>query len=377
MTKKVEIVGEAKLMPHDIDTEQAVLSTIMRYNEKYEEYADLLSAEMFYYETEQAMFRCIKGTIESGNITDINSLFSYSQSHDCGRELFRSDFLDILSKCNKDTIGQDVRRLREMSRRRTCWRMLQMAASNVLDLTSDFDENVNGVMASMGEIQADAGTSDVRTFGKVMGSLREVIKDNTLGNRQSIMTGYELFDNYYLLRPNTLTVIAAFTSVGKSALALNIAMAVARQNVPVAYYSLEMGDAELVSRAISREMNLPSYVIMNKALSEQQISRFNEVESRNRNLPIFFDDRSTVAFDKTMRSIRSMVKTKGVRLAIIDYLQVYAQVSDDAEQSIAYMARAAKNIAKEIGISVILLSQLNRSALHPSIKMLRGSGQIE
>ena len=72
-----------------------------------------------------------------------------------------------------------------------------------------------------------------------------------------------------------------------------------------------------------------------------------------------------------------MVKSKGVKLAVIDYLQIYTQTSDSAEASLAYMARAAKNIAKEIAIPVILLSQLNRSAAHPSIKMLRGSGQIE
>ena len=72
-----------------------------------------------------------------------------------------------------------------------------------------------------------------------------------------------------------------------------------------------------------------------------------------------------------------MVKTKGVRLVVIDYLQIYAQLTEDMEQSISYMARTAKNVAKELGIAVILISQLNRSALHPSIKMLRGSGQIE
>lgn len=377
MTKRVEIIGEQKLMPHDTETEQAVLSTIMRYNNKYEEYADLLGVDLFYYEKEQAIFRCIKGTIEGGSITDINSLYNYAQANDVGKELSRADFLDILSMCSKETIGQDIQRLREMSKRRSCWRLLQMAASKVLDLTVDFDDEVNGVMTSMGEIHADMGNNDVRTFGESMGDLGEIIKENTFGRRQSIMTGYELFDNYYLLRPNTLTVIAAFTSVGKSALALNIAMSVARQSIPVAYYSLEMGNAELVSRAISNEMKLPSYVIMNKALTENQIRNFHEVESRNRNLPIYFDDRSTVAFDKTIRSIRTMVKTKNIKLAIIDYLQVYAQVTEDAEQSIAYMARAAKNIAKELHIAVIVLSQLNRSALHPSIKMLRGSGQIE
>ena len=98
---------------------------------------------------------------------------------------------------------------------------------------------------------------------------------------------------------------------------------------------------------------------------------------KNKDLPIFYDDKSTTDFNRTMRSIRKMVKMKKVRLVVIDYLQIYSQVSDDVEKSISYMARTAKNVAKEMGIAIILISQLNRSALHPSMKMLRGSGQIE
>lgn len=72
-----------------------------------------------------------------------------------------------------------------------------------------------------------------------------------------------------------------------------------------------------------------------------------------------------------------MAKTKGVKLVVIDYLQIYNQTAESEEQGMSYMARACKNIAKETGVAVIALSQLNRSALHPSIRMLRGSGQIE
>ena len=197
------------------------------------------------------------------------------------------------------------------------------------------------------------------------------------GNRTCLTTGFSLFDDYFLLRPTTLTVIAAFTSVGKSALAMNISKNVAMHGYGVAYYSLEMGKAELASRGISKDVGVPASIIVNRKLTEQQMMRFREAVESCSGLPIFIDERSTVSFDRTVRSIRTMVKTKGIKLAVIDYLQIYTQVSDNAEASLAYMARAAKNIAKECGIAVILLSQLNRSGSHPSIKMLRGSGQIE
>ena len=368
---------EQKMMPHDIETEHAVLATLMRYNDKFQQYSDLLSPELFYYEIEKAIYRCIDGVINKGGITDINSLFNYSESHDFDVKLTRENLLEIFQLSSTQTIEQDIRRLREMTKRRLCWKLLQQAASNVLDVTLEVDEEVNGIMTSLGEVQAEISDDGISTFGEAFDELREIVNDNANGKMISLQTGFKLFDNYFVLRPGTMTVIAAFTSVGKSALAMNISVAVAKTGAPVAYYSLEMGKAELASRSISKEVGLPASIIMNKKLTELQLKAFDIAVGGKKNLPIYFDDRSTVAFDRTIRSIRTMVKTRGIRLAVIDYLQIYSQISDNAEASIAYMARAAKNIAKETGIAVILLSQLNRSGSHPHIKMLRGSGQIE
>lgn len=367
-------------MPHDLNTEQAVLATLMRYNEKYAEYSDILNPDLFYYEKERAIYRCIEGVIESGGITDINSLCNYADTHDVGydfHDLLRQDILDIFASCNRFTVGQDIDRLCDMSRRRRCFVMLQKASHHILDLTSDFDDDINGVIMQMGEVQNLSSENDVASYGDALEELEQVQHELQEDKRQFLMTGFKLFDNYFLLRPGTLTIIAAFTSVGKTALALNIAHAVARQGEPVAYYSLEMGKVELVSRGISKDMNMPASVIVNKPLSEGMQKQFQRIVSRDRNLPIYFDDRSTISFERTIRSIRKLVKTKHIKLAIIDYLQIYTQGSDDVEKETAYMARAAKNIAKEIGIAVVVLSQLNRSGLHPSLKMLRGSGQIE
>ena len=373
----VKILNEDKVQPHDIDTEQSVLATLMRYNEKYEEYGDILSDSLFYYDKEKAIYRCIAGVIGGGGITDINSLNDYAQRNDVGFELNREYFLEIISFVSKQTIGQDIERLRELSKRRRYWLLFQQAAQKVLDVTLDFDDEVDGVMTTVGELQAEVGNGKEQSMKDAIDGVRKIVEQNKNGGRQSLVTGIRLFDDYYLLRPNTMTVIAAFTSVGKSALALNIAMNVAKQDIPVAYYSLEMGKEELAARGISKAVNLSASVITNRQLTDKEVETFNGVADMYSQLPIYFDDSCMSSFDKTVRSIRRMVKTKKIRLAIIDYLQIYSQVSDDAEESISYMSRAAKNVAKETGIPVVVLSQLNRSALHPSIKMLRGSGQIE
>lgn len=364
-------------MPHDLATENAVLSTLMRYNELLDKYGDVLDTSLFYYPKEKAVYRCIAGVVSGGGITDVNSLVGYCQSNDVGYELFREDFLELVKMTSRITVEQDIMRLREMGRRRQLWKSLQESAQRVLDFGNDTGEEMEALSGMIQDIMGDVGGSGIVSNDETLAKIRRQADDNRQGKTNSLITGVRLFDEKYLLRPDTLTVIAAFTSVGKSALALNIVHAVARQGVPCAYYSLEMSCSELASRCISKDAGMSSSTIMNRVLSDEQMQRLDEAIGSNRGLPIYYDDRSTVDFGRTMRSIRTMVKTKGVRLACIDYLQIYAQTDDDVEKNISYMARTAKNVAKELGIAIIVISQLNRSALHPSIKMLRGSGQIE
>ena len=370
-------INEAKVLPFDTETELAVLSALMMYNENFTKYGDLLSDDLFYYEREKAIYRCIDGVVNEGGITDINSLYSYSKSHNVGFELMRENFTEVVRRLNKVTLEQDIERLRNMSKRRRSWRMFQEAAQMVLDMTEDADGVLNDTMSMMAQIQGDSVTDGIMSNDEALQGVIRQMQDNRCDKSNSLQTGFRLFDDKYLLRPETLTVIAAFTSVGKSALSLNIVQALARQGISCAYYSLEMSCRELASRLISKDAGMTTSMIMNKCLSDEQAKKVSDAVNKNVGLPIYYDDKSTMDFNRTMRSIRKMVKSKGIKLAVIDYLQIYAQVSDDVEKSISYMARTAKNVAKELGISIILISQLNRSALHPSMKMLRGSGQIE
>jgi replicative DNA helicase len=376
MKKHVDIT-EQKMLPHDTDTENAVLSTLIHYNEKLSFYGDLLNPDIFYYEKEKAIFRCIEGLIKQGSITDINSLFNYSQTHDVGYELFRNDFLEIITCANKSAIEQDILRLRDMWCRRTIWRMLQESSQQILDMTMDGEEEVGHLTKALTDFRNEEVKTEEMDMKSAIQEARQMIQENKDGGRVYLKTGFSLFDDYYLLRPGTMTVIAAFTSVGKTALAMNITEAVARQGIPCAYYSLEMGKVELAARMMSASLGVSANVIMNRRLSEEQMTAFEKTAREYERMPIVFDDRSTVSFERTMRSIRTLVATKHIKLAVIDYLQIYGQVKEDAEESISYMARTIKNVAKETGIPIIALSQLNRSDCHPSIKMLRGSGQIE
>ena len=364
-------------MPFDTDTERAVLATLMRYNEKYAEVGDTIDADMFYGKREKAIWRTVTGIIESGKLTDINSMADYARRHDVGFQLERQDILEVMQTPSRATLSQDIARLRMMERQRTTWMVLQKAAQNIVDPMADMRETVDTALAALSEVQQQITYEGIASFEQAIDELTEIVEGNRAGNKTALQTGYRIFDKNSLLRPHTLTVIAAFTSVGKSALALNVAVNVARTGAAVAYYSLEMGKAELASRAISAAVQVPANIIMNKSLTDEQFERYKYYVTEYRRLPIHIDERSTVSFDSTIGSIRTLTRKRDIKLAIIDYLQIYTQTDDNVEASLAQMARQAKNIAKELGIAVILLSQLNRSGKKPALNMMRGSGQIE
>jgi prephenate dehydratase len=146
----------------------------MRYNEKFEENGDLLNSELFYYPREKAIYMCIEGLIKSGEITDINSLADYAQRHELGYMLTKNDFLNMFQMVSTQTLTQDIRRLIDMSRRRTCWRLLQGASQNILDLTTDFEDEVNGILSSMGEIQTKTGDEEVADFHETLDEVKEI-----------------------------------------------------------------------------------------------------------------------------------------------------------------------------------------------------------
>ena len=375
--EKIKIIGEQQVQPHSDETEIAVLATLMRYNEKFNEYSDILTAEMFYQEKNQSIFQCIAGVIAENKVSDIKALLDYAKTHELVYPLDETCFLEIVQFVSVDTLEQDVLRLRNMWKKRELWAQLQLASQKVLDPMENLDEVVNNAMNSLGDVQSDTADNGIYSFDDSIEELIEIVNDNAQGKKKSLTTGFKLFDDYFLLRPTTLTIIAAFTGVGKSSLAMNIATKVAGEGEPTAYYSLEMGKSELAARAISGKAGISSSVIVNCKLESFQLQQFDRAIGETKGLPIYIDERATVSFDNTVRSIRTLVRTKGIKLAVIDYLQIYSQVGDNVESSLAYMARAAKNIAKECKIAVILLSQLSRGKEHPDIKQLRGSGQIE
>lgn len=372
-------------LPKDLKTEEVVLGTLIRRNELLAHVDDILLPDVFCSEINAVVFRCIRWIIRSGKIADINSIVEAAKSHKSitKLEIDENTIFSIASNFSEYTFDQDVDRLVAYSRRRLAWVSLQKVSQKVVDLTEDVDDSLGELQKNLEHLKGMATVDNTVLNAKAaLKRVNGIVQANMSGESTStVRTGYRFTDDKGGLRFKTLTVIASFSGYGKTALALCMAQYMAVIGVPVAYYSMEMGAEELWSRLLSGASGMTSNKLLTGQLSQKDMERLDKAMNQLGNLPIYIDENATISRNKLLRSIRTLVKKYGVRVVIVDYLQIMVQTNngDREEASLGAFVRELKNISKELDICVIALSQLRRDKdeMHPRMDMLRGSGQIE
>lgn len=202
-----------------------------------------------------------------------------------------------------------------------------------------------------------------------------------------IETGFKRLDNLTLgLHPSELTILAARPAQGKSAMALTIARNVALQGTPVALFSLEMGRSQLMDRLLMQQSGLAGDKVRGGVLTADEMQTATAALTALRSLPIYIDDSAGLSTLELRQKVRKLVYKQGVRLIIVDYLQLMTTpVSSHAtrENEVSKISRALKTLAQELRVPIIALSQLNREmergaeVREPRLSDLRESGAIE
>lgn len=187
-------------------------------------------------------------------------------------------------------------------------------------------------------------------------------------------------------QPSDLVILAARPSQGKTALALNYALNAAREGFPVLFFSLEMSARQLGDRLISSLAKVPNDSIRSGRISELDMQKVFRTAEQLSALPISIDDSSMLSITEFRAKARKQFMEKGVKLIIVDYLQLMTGTrgkSDTRESEVAAISRALKAMAKELNVPVIALSQLSRAtesrggSKRPFLSDLRESGAIE
>lgn len=256
-------------------------------------------------------------------------------------------------------------------------------------------ELMNRAEEALYELSKRKTAGDFVTIPELTSELKEKIESFKSGKQKvsGLTTGFESL-NYFTtgLHPEELIVIAARPGVGKSAFALNLAQKIAASGVGkqgtgvIAFFSLEMSNEQIMSRLLSNIASLDGTLLRSaKPLTGEQWSQFNRAQEDVNQLGIIFDDSGSSTINSIRAKCRKLSERQKLDLVIIDYLQL---VRDDRkrygneQEEIAEVSKGLKQLARELKIPIIALSQLSRRIEHeknakPRLAFLRGSGSIE
>jgi len=383
-----------RVPPQNIEAEQSVLGAILLDNDAINQAIEILTAEDFYRESHREIFRAMAALSERNQPVDAITLTDALRTGGVLEAVGGAGYIAELAACvpTAANAGHYSRIVREKALLRSLASISTEIASGAYDSPPNVDEYLDESEHKIFEISE-------RRIRQSFHSMPELTRESIrllerLYERKELVTGVPtgFLDLDRLtagLQPADLIVIAARPSMGKTALALNIAAHAATECEPrvgVALFSLEMAKEQLVLRMLCAEGRVDSSKARAGYLGERDFPKLAQAAARLSEAPIFIDDSSDTSPIVLKAKCRRLMRERNANLGliIIDYLQLMrsARPGESREKEIAEISRSLKALAKELKVPVVALSQLNRQVetrpdRRPLLADLRESGAIE
>ncbi len=368
-----------KVPPHVTEAELSVIGTCLSYPHVAGELS--IKPEMFYNEKYQKIFNAIIEVSKTG-VSDIISVCDYLSKKN---ELEMIGGAYFVTKLTENIFSdQMVQRHALMIKEKY---LLREYIRLGYDITGKaFEQDLNDVAefaeSALFALSDFTHTKEPTTIANCVDELLVEIekvytKEKSLVGVPSGFTSIDRITGGW--QPGNLIIIAGRPSMGKTALALQLALNPARLNYPVCIFSLEMSKEELTTRMLSSVTEYTNVEIRNADINfETLVQRSNDIAL----LPIIIDDTAGLGLFELRSKVKKLILRNGIKLIIVDYLQLMSAEAGNREQEISKISRGLKGISKEFGIPVIALSQLNRGVeeradKRPRLSDLRESGAIE
>lgn len=378
-----------KLEPRNLEAEQAVLGSVFVDQGAIKSLADKLEADDFYSYKHKVIFTAMRELFEDGVDIDYTTLSDKLENKGLIQQAGGLDYIlslttsvpSIVNLENYINIVLDKSITRKIMD--ACRKIIDDGYS--IDDTIDFVDTAEKTIFDIAKERRTSGFVNISEITDEVIEKSEYAKQNQ-GRLIGLDTGFTELNEYTLgLQPSELVIIAARPSMGKSAFALNIATNVAKMDSRphVAFFSLEMGSDQLVSRMLSAESKVHTTKIRTGELSSTEWQQIWLARNTLSNLNIVFDDSGTVKVTDLRQKCRKLAQEKKLDLVIIDYLQLLSGTrTENRVQEVSEISRTLKEMARELRIPVIALSQLSRAVERreektPIMADLRDSGSIE
>ena len=381
----------AKIPPHDIDAEQAVLGSMLTDKDAVNAAIETLKEDAFYREDNRAIYQAIINLYSKSEPIDIITLKDELESMDKFEQVGGYEYLASLP--DKVPTTANVQKYIKIVEEKAILRNLIKTANEIIELGYDPAEDVEDIMDN-----AEKKIFDIMQSKNQKGytPIKDVLVESftkleELYNRKQHITGVptgfvELDYKTAGLHGSELILVAARPAMGKTAFALNIATNVAlRGNAPVAIFSLEMSKDQLVNRILCSEAMVDSNKVRTGKLEEDDWVKLAGAIGPLSESEIYIDDTPGISVMEIRTKCRKLKMEKNIGLVVIDYLQLVQGSNKrqaSREQEISEISRSLKILAKEINVPVIALSQLSRAVEQrpdhrPMLSDLRESGAIE
>jgi replicative DNA helicase len=382
----------------DEEAEQVVLGSIMQTPSLFEEVAQILKPEDFYYEGHRIIYETIAAEMDRGEqpnaILIINALKSKNMLERAGN---RAGIMKIASLGVLVGVNTFAEKVRELSLRRRLIMSFRELEKKAADAGCKLDTVLSDTEAALTHLAEGYSRYNVRhireTNKEFLEFLRHVkeSRDGITGTPSGFKKLDELTGGF---KPGQMIVIAARPGMGKTMFALNIALNVCmNKHHPraVAFFSLEMTRLELLLRLLSARAFLDSQKVQKGRISDKEMARLAHAAKEIYESEFYIDDSAdltTWEFKQRARRLGRTLKQQGKELGLIvvDYLQLMTdrdRAQDGRQNEVAAISRAIKLIAKDLGVPILALSQMNRSIEQrggnprPQLSDLRESGAIE
>jgi len=395
-------LGLERSPPHNDEAEMALLGAILHNNRAFERVADFLRPEHFASRVHGRIFEAVGRLIDRGLIADPITLKQYFEADADLAEIGGYAYLmrlagSVASIVNAEDYGRAVH---DLHLRRELITLGEDIVNDAYkdDLDNEATSQIEAAeqrlfnLASTGEIE-----SGLQTFGTALTASIKAAESafRREGQLAGVPSGFTDLDKLLGgLHASDLLILAGRPSMGKTALATNMAFHAARtvedaeigRNHIVAFFSLEMSAEQLATRILAEQTGIPSERIRRGELSNDDFERLVVVSQELERLPLYIDDTPALSIAALRTRARRLKRSPGLSMVVVDYLQLLHGSSsarnENRVQELSEITRGLKTIAKELDVPVLALSQLsraveNREDKRPQLADLRESGSIE
>lgn len=382
------------LQPQATDIEKVVLGALMIDKDAFSVISELLHPETFYEPRHQKIYQAIQTLNFNENPVDIMTVTQELEREGTLEDVGGPAYIVELSShvASSAHIEYHAHILAQKSTARQLIHFASVIETKAFDPTVDVDELMQEAEGSLFELSQKNMRQDYTQIDPVVQQAVEILQKASAssGGLTGISTGYNKLDEITSgWQSSDLVIIAGRPAMGKTSFALSLAKNISVDNkIPTAFFSLEMNNVQLVNRLISNVCEISGNKILNGQLNPDEWERLDKNLRKLTGAPLYIDDTPGLSVFELRTKARRLVREKGVKIIMIDYLQLMnanGMRFSSRQEEVSTISRSLKGLAKELDIPVLALSQLNRGlegregleGKRPQLSDLRESGAIE